>query len=146
MIRYEGTVEASIPRDRFYSMVLDPQRVIGFLPDIVESRVTDPDHFKVKARVGAGPLRGVLDFAFEMLAKEPGLYVELKGHGQGMQSTVDLTLKMNFEDRQAGSRAKWVAEAELGGLLASVGGRLIDGVAGKYVKQITENIRREVSK
>ena len=40
----------------------------------------------------------------------------------------------------------WKAEAELGGLLASVGGRLVDGIASRYMKQITENIQLEVSK
>ena len=146
MIRYQGAIDAPIPRDTFYSIVNDPQKVIGFLPDVVESRVVDQDHFTVEARVGAGPLRGTLDLAFESSDKEPGLGLRLKGHGQGMQSTVDLTLQMRFEDKQGGSRANWVAEAELGGLLASVGGRLIDGIAAKYMRQITENIRTEVSK
>ena len=146
MIRYEGVIEAPVGREVFYATVDDPQRVIGFLPDLVESKVVDVDHFTVKARVGAGPMKGTLDFAFETNEKTPGLRLELKGRGKGMQSMVNLTLTMTFEDRPGGSAAKWVAEAELGGLLASLGGRLIDGIASKYVQQITENIRKEVSK
>ena len=146
MIRYQGTIEAPIPKEKFYEVISDPQRVIRFLPDVVEAKVADRDHFAVKARVGAGPLRGTLDFEFETGEKEPGAHMTLKGRGQGMQSMVNLTLRMSFEDRDGGSRADWVAEAELGGLLASVGGRLIDGIAARYMKQITENIRLEVSK
>lgn len=146
MIRYQGTIEAPITREKFYGIINNPQKVIGFLPDVVESRVADQDHFTVKARVGAGPLRGTLDFEFETSEKQPGVHTKLKGHGQGMQSTVDLILDMTFENKQGGSGAAWKAEAELGGLLASVGGRLIDGIAAKYVKQITDNIRLEVSK
>ncbi len=146
MIRYEGVIEAPITREVFYGVLSNPEKVIRFLPDVVESKVADQDHFTVKARVGAGPLRGTLDFAFETAEKKPGLHLKLKGRGQGMQSMVDLTLQMSFEDSQGGSKANWVAEAELGGLLASVGGRLMDGIASKYMKQITENIRLEVSK
>jgi len=146
VIRYEGVIEAPISRDKFYETINDPKTVIGFLPDVVESKVSDPDHFIVKAKVGAGPMRGTLDFAFETREKSPGLRLKLRGQGKGMQSMVDLTLTMTFEERPGGSRAKWEAEAELGGLLASLGGRLIDGIASKYVQQITDNIRKEVSK
>lgn len=146
MIRYDGAIEAPIGRDKFYEMVSDPKRVIGFLPDVVESKVVDQDHFTVKARVGAGPMRGTLDFAFETGGKSPGLGLELKGRGKGMQSVVDLTLRMAFEAIPGGSRAKWEAEAELGGLLASLGGRLIDGITSRYVQEITENIRLEASR
>jgi hypothetical protein len=146
VIRYQGTIEAPISKARFYEIISSPQEVISFLPDVLESKVTDQDHFSVKARVGAGPLRGTLDFVFETAEKEPGIHMKLKGRGQGMQSMVSLTLQMTFEDRQGGSKADWVAEAELGGLLASVGGRLIDSIAARYMKQITDNIRREASK
>ena len=146
MIRYQGTIEAPVAKDKFYKLVSDPKRMVGLLPDVVESKIADPDHFSVKAKVGAGLLKGTLDFAFENEEKRPGTHTKLKGHGQGMQSTVDLTLSMTIGDRPGGSKADWVAEAELGGLLASVGGRLIDGIASKYIKQITENIRLEVSK
>ena len=146
MIRYEGSIEAAVAKERFYEIVSDPQKVIGFLPDVVESSVSDSDHFAVKAKVGAGPMKGTLDFRFETVEKSPGARLKLKGRGQGMQSMVDLTLEMTFEEKGQGSLARWVAEAELGGLLASLGGRLIDGIAAKYVKQMTENIRNEVSK
>ena len=146
MIRYQGTIEALITKEKFYETISNPQKVVGFLPDVVESKIVDQDHFTVKTRVGAGPLRGTLDFRFETRDKQPGSQMKLKGHGQGMQSTVDLTLAMTFEEKQGGSKADWKAEAELGGLLASVGGRLIDGIASKYMKQITDNIQLEVSK
>lgn len=146
MIHYAGEIEAPVTREKFYEAMNDPRRVIRLLPDIVESRVADVDHFTAKARVGAGPLRGTIDFAFEISDKNPGQSLKLRGVGKGMQSVVNLTLRMSFESAAGGSKAKWEADADLGGLLASTGGRLIDGIASKYVQQITENIRSEVSK
>src|SRR5271157_3971671 len=138
-MRYEGTIEAPISRARFYSLVTNPARVIGFLPDVVDSKVTDSDHFTVKARVGAGPVKGTLDMAFETVERKEGASTTLRGHGQGMQSSVDVTLRISLEDTEKGCTAKWTAEASVGGLLASLGGRLVDGVASKYVAAITEN-------
>jgi len=146
VIHYEGSIEAPFSREKFYGMLNDPQKVIRFLPDIVESRVLDADHFTAKAKVGAGPLRGTLDFAFETTDKNPGVQLKLKGEGKGMQSVVKMTLQMTFQDKPGGSIAMWKADADLGGLLASVGGRLIDGISAKYIQQITDNIRAEVSK
>lgn len=120
--------------------------MIGFLPDVAESSVADADHFSVKVGVGAGRVKGTLDISFETLEKEAGHHAMPKGHGKGMQSTVDIAMRISLEDTQGGSQARWVAEASLGGLLANLGGRLTDGIATKYTREITDNIRTEVSK
>jgi carbon monoxide dehydrogenase subunit G len=144
-MRYEGSIEAPVRREKFYAFVTDPNRVIGCLPDVVDSKVADSDHFTVKARVGAGPMKGTLDMSFETVERRMGSLSKLVGHAQGMQSSVDITLQIMLEDSPNGSKANWVAEASVGGLLASLGGRLIDGVASKYVRQITESMRKQVS-
>ena len=79
MIHYAGEIEAPVTREKFYEAMNDPRRVIRLLPDIVESRVADVDHFTAKARVGAGPLRGTIDFAFEISDKNPGQSLKLRG-------------------------------------------------------------------
>ncbi|MDV3277018.1 MAG: hypothetical protein LYZ69_00955 [Nitrososphaerales archaeon] len=144
-MHYEGTIEASVPKGRFYAFITDPASVIGILPDVAESKIADQDHFTVKAKAGVAYLRGALDIAFEVAEKKKDSMTRITGHGQGMQSSVEIQLQIDLEDSAAGTRASWAADVAVGGLLASVGGRLIDGVAAKYVMQITENLRQKVA-
>lgn len=144
-MHYEGTIEAPIPRDEFYAFVTDPTEIITILPDVEQSRVEDRDHFFVKAKVGAGPLRGTVTMNFAMTEKKKDSSVKLTGHGEGIQSVVDLTLTMSLEDAPKGSRARWSADAKVGGLLAGVAGRLVESLADSYIRRITENLRKKVA-
>lgn len=144
-MRYEGTIDATAPKEKFYEFITDPSRMITIIPGVEQTRISDSDHFFVKAKVGAGPLRGSMGMNFALAEKRKNRSAKLVGHGEGMQGFVDLTLVVNLEDAPRGSRASWSADARVGGLLTSVAGRLIEGIAGSYIKQITENLRKKVT-
>jgi carbon monoxide dehydrogenase subunit G len=145
-MRYEGVIEAPVPREKFYQFITDPKKVLGVIPDVVESEIVDSDHFRVKAKVGMAYVRGTVSLDFEIAEKRKNSFAKLVGRGQGIQSSIDLTMAITLQDSQGGTRASWVAEANVGGLLASVGGRLLGSVAEKYIRQITEAIRLAVAK
>ncbi|MDG7027354.1 MAG: SRPBCC family protein [Nitrososphaerota archaeon] len=145
MMRYEGKVEFDAGRAKVYSFITNPASIVTIVPDVVESKVVDGDHFTVKAKAGVGPIRGTIDFAFAIAEKEEGRRATLVGKGKGMQSTIDLTMKMEMEDAQDGCVAKWVAEAQVGGTMAGIGARLIGGIAEKYVRQVTDNLAKAAS-
>jgi carbon monoxide dehydrogenase subunit G len=144
-MHYEGTIEAPVTRAKFYSFITDPKNVIGILPDVVGSNVKDPDHFSVKMKTGIAYLKGTVEADFSFAEKADGRRVKVAGRGQGMQSSLEITLEIDIEEAGASTKARWTTDLVVGGLLASVGGRLIDGVASKYVKRITDNLRAGVS-
>lgn len=144
-MHFEGTLEVPVPKEKFYAFVTDPANVISILPDVEESRVMDSEHFFVKAKLGMSYIKGSVSMQFAV-SKKQGSSVALVGRGQGIQSTVDLTMEIALEDIAGGTRGNWSADAKVGGLLASVGSRLLNSVAEKYVKQITETLRQKVVK
>jgi len=144
-MHFEGAIEAPVPPARFYSFVTDPEKVISILPDVQESKVVDATHFAVKSKLGTTYMKGVVSMNFEISEKRKDASVKTVGRGQGVQSTVDLTLQITLEESGGGTRASWSAEAKVGGLLASVGSRLINGIAEKYIRQITETLRKKVA-
>jgi carbon monoxide dehydrogenase subunit G len=144
-VHYEGTIDATVPKEKFYEFISDPSRIITIIPGVEQTRINDSDHFFVKANVGAGPLRGSIGMNFTLAEKRKDTSAKLVGHGEGMQGFVDLTLVVNLEDVPRGSRAGWSADVRVGGLLTSVAGRLIEGIAGSYIEQITENLRKRVT-
>ncbi|HXW36389.1 MAG TPA: SRPBCC domain-containing protein [Nitrososphaerales archaeon] len=143
-MKFEGTIESKASRQKFYRFVTDPPSVISILPDVEESKVKDRDHFSVKSKVGLSYVKGSVSMNFEVVEKRQDEFAKLVGHGQGLQSSVDMAMEITLEDKGKGSLARWKTEANVGGLLASVGARLLGGAADKYVKQITENLKKKV--
>jgi carbon monoxide dehydrogenase subunit G len=144
-VHYEGTIDVKVPKEKFYEFITDPSRMVTILPGVEETKISDSDHFFVKAKLGAGPIRGSMSVNFTLTEKRKGASAKLVGHGEGMQGFVDLTLVMNLSDAPHGSIARWSADARVGGLLSSVAGRLIEGIASTYIKQVTENLREQVA-
>jgi carbon monoxide dehydrogenase subunit G len=144
-MRFEGTLEAPVSPKKFYAFATAPDKIISILPDVEESKVTDGEHFFVKSKVGMSHIRGSVSMRFHVTEKRQDSYVKMVGRGQGIQSSIDLSMELSLENHDGGTRAKWVAETKVGGLLASVGSRLVNGVAERYIKQMTEALRQKVS-
>ena len=142
-MRFEGSAELAGSPAAVYAFMTDPAKVVTIIPDVQESKVTDQEHFSVKAKAGIGPMRGTLGMSFAVTEKKKDQSATLVGKGQGMQGTVDMTMTITLAATAAGTRAAWVVEAKVGGLLASVGGRLIGGVAERYVKEITAALQKQ---
>lgn len=144
-MHFEGEMEVSVPKERLYAFVTDPAKVVSILPDVEGSKFIDNDHFYVKSKLGTSYLRRSIGLNFEVTEKREGEFARVAGHGQGMQSSIDLSLEFVIEGTPNGCRGKWKADAKVGGLLASVGGRILNSVAEKYVKQITDSLKQKVS-
>ena len=144
-MHFEGEIEAPVPKERLYAFITDPAKVVSILPDVEESKIVDGDHFFVKSKLGMSYLRGTVGLNFEIVERRKDEFAKVMGRGQGMQSSKDLTLELAVEGTKDGCKGRWTADAKVGGLLASVGGRILNGVAEKYVKQITESLRHKVS-
>ena len=144
-MHFEGEMAVPAPKERLYAFITDPAKVISILPDVEESKVVDGNHFYVKSKLGMSFLRGTVGLNFEIMERRKDEFARVAGRGQGMQSSIDLTLDLAVEGTPDGCRGKWTADAKVGGLLASVGGRILNGVADKYVKQITESLKQKVS-
>ena len=144
-MHFEGEIEVPVPKERLYAFVTDPAKVVSILPDVEESRIIDGDHFHVKSKLGMSYLRGTVGLDFEIKERRKDEFARVAGRGQGMQSSIDLSMEFAIEGIQNGCKGRWTADAKVGGLLASVGGRILNGVAEKYVKQITESLKQKVS-
>ena len=144
-MHFQGEIDVPAPKERLYEFMIDPAKVVSIMPDVEESKIIDGDHFFVKSKLGMSYLRGTVGLNFEITEKRKDEFARVVGRGQGLQSSIDLSLELAVESTTAGSKGRWTADAKVGGLLASVGGRILDGVAEKYVRQITESLKQKVT-
>jgi len=145
-MNYNGTFEVKSSRDQVYAFAIDPVKVTTIFPDVQDVKVIDANNFSLKARVGIGFVKGMMDIKCVIAEKKPSAYVKLKANGIGLSSAVELESSFTLEDApNGGTLVRWTAEAKISGLIARVGSRIMDSVASKYINQIIESLKEKLS-
>ncbi|MCS7094637.1 MAG: carbon monoxide dehydrogenase subunit G [Thaumarchaeota archaeon] len=145
-MRFDGVFEVNAPPEQVFKVASDPKQFSKAIPDVRKVTLLDAERFNVEFVISLGPIRGNMkvDFRYEQLT--PNSKVLVVGNGSGLQSTVNLRIDATIEPIGTGSRVKWAADLSVGGLVASVGGRLIESVTKDKVTEIINNLKKLVEK
>jgi carbon monoxide dehydrogenase subunit G len=143
-MHFEGTFDVKAPRSTVYDFLLDPKKISGCMPDLQRLDVKSPDQFDAVVRAGVSFIKGDFTMHFRVAEKDPPGHAKLVAHGTGIGSTVDLETLLDLADANGGTSMKWSAEARVGGRIASVGQRLLNGQAEKIVKQLFECLQKQL--
>ncbi len=145
-MHYEGSFDVTAPKEKVYDFVTDPKKVTSIFPDVQSVKVIDANNFTLKAKVGMSFIKGVMDVKLALLENKRPTFTKLRARGTGLNSSVDLEASFTLEDTASGgTHLKWAADAKISGMMASVGSRLIDSAADKYVKQIIGSLEKKLS-
>ena len=135
-MKFQGTVEINAPRDRVWAFLMDPNQVGPCGPGVESIEIVDDTHFKATAKVGIGFISARFKINMEIAERDEPNRAVIKAHGQAPGSAVDATATMALRDGEATATAMdWDADVMIGGTLASVGARLIEGTANKMIGQ-----------
>lgn len=129
---------------KVFDFLTDPQNFAKGIPDIKKVEVVSPDKFRVTAKLGISFLRGIFVIDFTIKEIDRPKHASLHGHGSGVGSAVDLDINVNLEEKNGSTMIDWRADAKVSGMLASLGQRMINSVAEKLVRQIFENIKKNL--
>jgi carbon monoxide dehydrogenase subunit G len=135
-MRFEGSVPIRASRERVWAFVIDPQQVGQCGPGVEKIEVVDPTHFKATAKVGIGFISARFVVNMEFADLQPPDLAVIKAHGQAPGSAVDANAEMRLSDGADGTTVMdWNADVNIAGTLASVGARVIEGMANKMIGQ-----------
>jgi uncharacterized protein len=144
-MKFEGTMEIKAPRQRVWDFLMDPNQVGPCGPGVEKVEVVDDDHFKATAKVGIGFISARFVVNMEFAERQPPDRAVIKAHGQAPGSAVDATATMALRDgTDDGTVMDWGADVMIGGSLASVGARMIEGTANKMIGQAFDCIRAKL--
>ena len=135
-MKFSGTVDIDAPRERVWAFLMDPDQVGPCGPGVETIEVVDETHFKAKAKVGIGFISARFSIDMEIAERDEPNQAVIKAHGQAPGSAVDAIAAMRLSDGDGGGTTMdWGADVLIGGTIASVGARLIEGTANKMIGQ-----------
>ena len=132
----DGTHHFDAPRDRVWAAFTDPDVLARATPGCERLTPTGADEFEATLSVGVAAVKGVYQGRLSLADKNPPESYTLTGEGSGGaagfakgQAMVTLT-----PDGRA-TILRYTVKAMIGGKLAQLGQRLVDGAAKKMADQ-----------
>jgi len=145
-MHYEGSFDVPADKEKVYDFLTDPKKVTTIFPDVSDVKALDENNFTLKAKVGMSFIKGTMDVKGTMMEKVTPTMAKIRARGTGLNSSVDLDSVFSMADGEKdGTHVTWTADAKMSGMIASVGSRLIDSAADKYVKQIIGSLKKNLS-
>lgn len=119
-----------------WAAINDPEILKACIPGCEAMDKTDATHFTAAAKLKIGPVSATFKGRVELSELDPPKRCVLKGEGQGgVAGFARGEAEVLLAPGETGTVLSYVAKATVGGKLAQIGQRLIDGAA----KQIADN-------
>ncbi len=139
----ERVIEAE--RAKVWEALNDPEVLKACIPGCQEMEKTSDTSFAATVKQKVGPVLATFKGAVELSDIVEGESYKISGEGKGgaagfAKGGADVKL----EDVPEGTKLSYAAEAKVGGKLAQLGSRLIDGFAKRMADQFFDRFKAEV--
>jgi carbon monoxide dehydrogenase subunit G len=131
-MKLEGTQTIAADRATVWAALNDPEVLKQCIPGCQSLEKEDDTHFTAVVKQKVGPVSATFNGAVELLNLNPPESYTISGEGKGgaagfAKGGADVRLT----EVEGGTQLDYSAEAKVGGKLAQLGARLIDGFAKK---------------
>ncbi|WP_338450038.1 carbon monoxide dehydrogenase subunit G [Niallia oryzisoli] len=137
-----------IPRDVLWKTIQNKEVLQRALPGCKSFEEVQEDVFTSELGISIGPVKGLFTSDVRQVDRDEPESYRLLVRGKGKPGEIDADAKMVFEETEEGTRLQCSAEVKLTGVLASVGQRVMSGVAkvvlGQFFKEIDEEAKQIV--
>lgn len=145
-MKVEGTYTLPASRQRVWELLNDPNVLQRATPGIKQLTPTGTDTYKAAIEVGVGPVKGTYDGQVSITDKSAPERMTLRVEGGGKPGTIKATGELRLEEQDGKTIVAYSGDAQITGLVASVGHRLIGGVTKQMVAEFFKGLEREIDK
>jgi uncharacterized protein len=142
-VKISGSYILPLPRARAYQIMQDPEILARAIPGCESLEKIGLDEYSMKMKMALASLSGAFEGKVRITEQTPPESFRLVVEGSGRVGFVkgDGLLKLSAVD--GGTEVAYAGEAQVGGTMAAVGQRLIDGTAKMMIKKFFEKLAAE---
>ncbi len=139
-----GAVTLPADRATVWEALNDPEVLKRSIPGCQELERTGENGFTATAKVSVGPVKAMFKGNVRLSDIDPPNGYTISGEGQGgVAGFAKGGAKVRLEEADGGGTLlNYDVEAQVGGKIAQLGGRLINGVAKKYADEFFTNFAK----
>lgn len=142
-MKLEGTHQLKASRARVYELLVDPEVLQRCIPGCERLEKTDADSYSATIRAGVGAIKGVFTGTVRLEDMRPPKHYRIVVAGKGAPGFLKGSGDLDLEEQGKGTLIKYNGDLQLGGTIASVGQRMIQGTAKMMASQFFTALEAE---
>lgn len=144
-MKLAGTINLPAPPEEVWSLLTDASRLSRLLPGCERLEPDGHDRYKAAVKFGIAAITGKYAGTLEFAEKKPPHSLVLKMDGKGLPGFVKGEGRIQLAPKGTETELTYSGEAQVGGVIASVGQRMIDAAARKIVQQFFDSAKAELA-
>lgn len=133
-----------VPIERVWQALNDPQVLARCAPGVKSLEAETPELLHAVLEVAVGPVKGVFKGKIQIADKQEPQAMTLKVEAKAPVGIVSAVGKLRLEATDTGTTVHWEGVPHLAGMLATVGARLVQGVAKSQADLFFQKLQREL--
>lgn len=142
-MKIEGTQKIGVPRERVFAALTDPAVLQKCIPGCEQMEKAGENRYNAKLTAGVGPIKGVFTATVSLAEITAPSHYKLTVEGKGQPGFVKGSGELNLAEDGEATSIQYSGEINVGGLLASVGQRMIQGAANMMAGRFFSALEQE---
>lgn len=142
----DGTHHYKAPRDRVWAAFIDPGVLARATPGCERLDPVGPDEFEAALSVGVAGVKGVYQGRLAISDKQPPEGYTMRVEGSGRPGFIKGEGRLTLTEADGGTLVSIQGEAQVGGVIAAVGQRLLGAAAHMLLEQFFSALEAEIEK
>ena len=145
MLRGEGQARVAAPREELWATLLDPDALMAIVPGAHDIQRTSPTDYTAEVTLGIGPVKGRYRVALSLSDLDEPNALTLSGSAEGTLGFGQGRGHVTLTDAEGATIIAYRYEAAVGGKVASIAGRLLDGATRVVIAQFFAALARQAA-
>ncbi len=143
-MKLAGTATLPGTPEQAWELLNDPARLAKALPGCERLEPGGPDRYKAVIKFALAAVSGSYSGSVELSDKKPPHSLRLKIDGRGLPGWVKGEGELKLAAKKNETEVSYSGEAQVGGIIASVGQRMMESAAKKIVQQFFESAAKQL--
>ena len=144
-MKISGSYMLALPRERAYRILQDPEVLARAMPGCESLERIGPDEYRMKMKMVLASLSGAFEGKVRIADQTPPESFRLVVEGAGRVGFMKGDGLLKLSPVEGGTEVSYEGDAQVGGTIAAVGQRLMDGTAKMLIKKFFEKLSAEAA-
>jgi carbon monoxide dehydrogenase subunit G len=142
-MKLEGTLQLHAPRKRIYELMVNPEVLQRCIPGCERLEKTGENVYTTTIRAGVGSIKGIFNGSVRLEDMRPPEHFRIVVEGKGTAGFLKGSGELDLEDQGDATVVHYTGDVQVGGTIASVGQRMIQGTAKMMATQFFTALEAE---
>ena len=144
-MKIDATYELNAPRERVYAALTEPDVLRRAIPGCESLEKIGDDLYAATLKAGVGAIKGTFKGEVHLEDMRAPEHYRIVVQGKGAVGFAKGSADFDLEDKDGGTLIKYSGEMQIGGTIAGVGQRMIQGAAKMMAAKFFSALESEVN-